>query len=69
MENLRKKIQSHFDEDYTTDLGVFSVNELRDVEKNLNELNSSGHIHIITKLSKSDNKLVIETKTGVTYFQ
>lgn len=69
MEDLRKKIQSQFDENYSTDLSTFSTNELRDIDRHMNELNSSGHIHNITNLSKSENNFVIETKTGLTYFK
>jgi len=69
MEDLRKKIRSQFDENYTNDLRAFSENELRDVDSHMNRLNSSGHIHNITKLSKNEKDFVIETRNVTTFFQ
>jgi len=69
MEDLRKKIQSQFDENYFANLDSFNDNDLREIDQHLNELNSTGHIHSISKLSKNEQKLEIETKSGTTYMR
>lgn len=65
MENLKKKIQSNVDDKCQTNLDLFSNNELKRIEEYIVSLNSSGIEHTITKLSKSDKKIEIETKTGI----
>jgi hypothetical protein len=69
MNNLRTKIQSQFDDNYSTNLDSFSDNDLRDIDSYLNELNSTGHVHNISKLSKDEQKIEIETKSGTTYIR
>lgn len=69
MNNLRTKIQSQFADDYTTNLDSFSDNDLRDIDNYLKELNSSGHIHNISNLSKDEQKIEVEVKSGTTYIR
>lgn len=66
MNNLRRKIQSQFADNCSTNLDLFSDNDLRSIDSYLNELDSTGHVHNISNLSKDEQKIEIETKSGTT---
>lgn len=69
MENLKKKIQEYLDDDYNPNLDSYDDDDLKHIDNYLHELNKSGHHHRISKLSRDNQKLEIETKSGTTYIR
>jgi len=69
MENLKKKIQSYLDDNYNPNLDSYDEDDLRHIDDFLQELNKSGHNHAISKISRDNEKLEIEAKSGTAYIR
>ena len=69
MENLKKKIQSYLDDNYNPNLDFYDDDDLRHIDDFLQELNKSGHNHRISKITRDNEKLEIETKSGTAYIR
>ena len=69
MGNLKEKIQSYLADNYSPNLDLYYDDDLRHIYDFLQELNKSGHNHAISKISRDNEKLEIETKSGTTYIR
>jgi hypothetical protein len=69
MGNLKTKIQANLDDNYNPNLDAYDDDDLKHIDEFLNELNRSGHNHRISKLSRNNEKLEIETKSGTAYIR
>lgn len=68
MESLRNLIRSYMDSD-TQIINDLDEGELHYIADLMRELNDSGKIHTISRISKSEKSLNVDTNYNVTYIR